>query len=218
MTTSTDEQVVLVSEDGQPLGTAPKATVHGASTPLHLGFSCYVLDGDDNVLLTRRALGKRTFPGVWTNSFCGHPAPGEPLAYAVRRRGLDELGLAVAGARLVLPAFRYRAEMDGVVELELCPVLAVRVGRTPVLRPSPSEVEDWAWEPWPEVVASVAAGRAVSPWCREQVALLGGLGDPHEWPDEPDDLLPAALRPARVPPPSTNVGQSLEPVAARDRQ
>jgi isopentenyl-diphosphate delta-isomerase len=218
VTTSTEEQVVLVGDDGGLLGTAPKATVHDAATPLHLGFSCYVFDADDNVLLTRRALDKRTFPGVWTNSVCGHPAPGEPLPYAVRRRALDELGLVVGPTRLVLPRFRYRAEMAGVVELELCPVVAVRVGRTPLLRPSPAEVDDWVWRPWPEVVAAVAAGRDVSPWCREQVELLGRLGDPEDWPDEPDDLLPAALRPAGLAQASTNLGHALEPVARRDRQ
>ena len=215
--TSTDEQVVLVGEDGHALGTAPKATVHGADTPLHLGFSCYVFDADDNVLLTRRALDKRTFPGVWTNSFCGHPAPGEPLAHAVRRRARDELGLEVGAVRLVLPHFRYRAEMAGVVELELCPVVAVRVTR-PVLRSDPSEVDDWAWEPWRDVVSAVTDGREVSKWCREQVALLGRLGDPADWPDEPAHLLPAALRPPHTSAAPANVGQPLDPVAARDRQ
>jgi isopentenyl-diphosphate delta-isomerase len=207
---SEDEQVVLVAEDGSVLGTAPKATVHGLHTPLHLGFSCYVFDADDNLLVTRRAHDKRTFPGVWTNSFCGHPAPGEPLPYAVRRRAADELGLEVGEPRLVLPGFRYRAEMADVVELELCPVLAVHVDREQPLQPRPAEVSEWAWEPWDDVLASVAGGRELSAWCREQVAQLASLGAPRTWPDASPDLLPAALRPPLVAAPSTNVGQLLD--------
>ena len=206
--TPPDEQVVLVDPDGRPLGSASKAAVHGSTTPLHLGFSCYVVDADDRLLLTRRSRGKRTFPGVWTNSFCGHPAPGEPLGCAVRRRARDELGLEIGEPDLVLPSFRYRAEQDGVVELELCPVLLVRVDGTQELRASPAEVDDWSWHPWADVVTSIRAGRQVSQWCREQVEVLAPLGPPSAWPTASSDLLPTALRPPHVTGPS-NVGQTL---------
>ena len=101
---------MLLDEDGNAVGVADKHAVHHAETPLHLAFSCYVLDADGRLLVTRRALAKATFPGVWTNSCCGHPAPGEDVEAAVVRRVGQELGLSLRDLRLVLPRFRYRAE------------------------------------------------------------------------------------------------------------
>lgn len=190
--------VVLVDDDGEAVGVAPRASVHGAATPRHLGFSCYVVDDRDRVLLTRRAWTKRTFPGVWTNSLCGHPRPGEPLVDAVRRRADDELGLGLRAVRLVLPAFRYRAEMAGVVEDELCPVVVAVAAGVP--RPAPEEVDALEWAPWSQFRAEVLeGGRPVSPWCREQVALLPA-GPPGSWPTGDPTELPPALRSTGAPP------------------
>lgn len=186
---TSSELVVLLAEDGTALGTADKAHVHHADTPLHLAFSCYLFDGRGNVLVTRRALDKRTFPGIWTNSCCGHPAPGEDLAEAVRRRVGQELGTTVQDLALVLPRFRYRAEQDGVVENEMCPVF-VGTTTSPV-EPDPAEVEETSWEPWETFRAGVLDGsRPVSVWCREQVEQLPV--DPVSAPAAPAADLPAA--------------------------
>ncbi|MEW1952342.1 isopentenyl-diphosphate Delta-isomerase [Terrabacter sp. NPDC080008] len=193
---ATEELVVLLDPQGQAIGTAPKASVHHADTPLHLAFSAYLFDDAGALLITRRALHKATFPGVWTNSACGHPAPGEPVEDAVRRRGRDELGIDVHDLRLVLPRFSYRAEMDGIVEWELCPVLVGRVhGVGPQLRPDPDEVGGAEWVPWDVFAADVTAGRReVSTWCREQVAELTRLGpDPSGWPSADPADLPDAM-------------------------
>lgn len=189
----TVEQVVLLDEDGTACGTTDKAGVHHARTPLHLAFSCYLFDATGTrFLLTQRALHKRTFPGVWTNSCCGHPAPGEGLSEAVTRRLRQELGLEVTGLRLLLPGFRYRAEMDGVVENEMCPVYVGVVAGTP--DPDPEEVETAAWVDWDEFRSAVLAGhREVSVWCREQVRALPAR--PLDAPTRPDDELPPAARP-----------------------
>jgi isopentenyl-diphosphate delta-isomerase len=168
------EQVVLLDDEGRPSGAALKDAVHHRHTPLHLAFSCYVFDPQGRLLVTRRALAKRTWPGVWTNSCCGHPAPGEAVADAVARRTRQELGIVVTDVRVVLPDFRYRAVMDdGTVENEICPVY-VAVCRDPtMLAPDPEEVADHAWEDWQTFSSDVTRGRrAVSPWCLEQVQAM----------------------------------------------
>ena len=186
------ELVVLLDEDGHAVGTADKRGVHHAGTPLHLAFSVHLFDDDGRVLVTRRALTKQTFPGVWTNSCCGHPAPGEEHADAVRRRVRQELGVDVTDLRLVLPEFRYRAEQDGIVENEMCPVYTGRV-RGPV-DPDPTEVDTARWESWTDFRAGVLDGsRPVSVWCREQVTALPE--DPLGAPEGRVDDLPPAARP-----------------------
>src|ERR1700709_924018 len=99
------EQGVLLDPQGTPCGVADKATIHGVNTPYHLAFSCYVFDADGRFLATRRAHDKATWPGVWTNSCCGHPAPGEAPVAAVARRLWEELGLTSHQIVLALPDF-----------------------------------------------------------------------------------------------------------------
>jgi isopentenyl-diphosphate delta-isomerase len=170
----TVEQVVLLTADGTPCGVADKASVHGEVTPYHLAFSCYVFDHTGRLLVTRRALDKATWPGVWTNSCCGHPGPGEEPRDAVVRRLAQELGLEPQDLMLALPDFSYRASFGGVEEYELCPVFLARSDAEPRL--DPTEVAEAVWRSWPEfVTAASAPGSEISPWAQEQVrALVAG--------------------------------------------
>lgn len=193
--TAAEELVVLVDDAGTAIGTAPKRTVHHQETPLHLAFSCYVLDDTGRLLVTQRALHKPTWPGVWTNSVCGHPAPGEDMFEAVRRRAEQELGLRIDDLQLTLPTFRYEATMEnGVRENELCPVFTAVA--TSDVQPDPAEVEAVEWVSWTSFRDDVLRGqRDVSPWCVEQVTDLADREEsPGRFsPASADDLPPAAL-------------------------
>lgn len=169
---TTADLVVLLDEHGQPAGTAPRAEVHTEHTPLHLAFSCYLRDGAGRVLITRRALAKRTWPGVWTNSFCGHPRPGEQMTDAVHRYAARELGTTIRDLHCLLPTFRYRAvDAGGVVENELCPVFVATVAGE--LAPDPGEVAELQWVPADDVrTMATLAPWALSPWLVEQVGEL----------------------------------------------
>jgi isopentenyl-diphosphate delta-isomerase len=171
------ELIVLLDDDGRPAGSAEKWSAHHADTPLHLAFSCYVFDDDGAFLATRRAQGKKVWPGVWSNTACGHPAPGESLPDAIRRRLAYELGMTVRDIEVALPEHRYRAPaFNGIVEHELCPVFVARAASAP--RPNPVEVQRCAWLDWPRFVreARADAGDAYSWWCKNQLREL--LGHP----------------------------------------
>src|SRR3954463_13361268 len=174
-TMSPMELIVLVDDDGRAIGEMPKPLVHHGETPLHRAFSAYLFDDDGRLLVTRRALAKQTFPGMWTNTVCGHPGPGEDDVAAIARRARFELGLDVSDVRAALPGYRYRAEFRGVVENEICPVYLGRFGGRPV--PDPTEVGEWELLEWTAFRRrQETEGDAWSPWCREQARLIEASG------------------------------------------
>jgi isopentenyl-diphosphate delta-isomerase, type 1 len=168
------ELVVLVDEDGTPTGTFEKFAVHTTETPLHLAFSCHVYNEAGQVLVTRRALSKLTWPGVWTNSFCGHPAPGQSMEDAIAARAGIELGIRISALEPLLPEFRYRAvDASGIVENEICPVF--RAVTADAVQANPAEVAEWIWvDPATLRTAVSAAPYAFSPWIALQLAELPG--------------------------------------------
>jgi len=174
------ELVVLVDEKNTPLGTADKTTVHTKDTPLHRGFSLFIFNSRGQVLITQRAWDKKTFPGVWTNAVCGHPAPGESNTDAAARRLSGELGIRkqdVEGLREVAP-YRYRfADSNNIVENEICPILVCFFEGDPV--PDSREVAGWQWINWEQFLRNADADApAYSPWSIEEANILASLTPP----------------------------------------
>ena len=172
-----NEQIVFVDENGHPTGeVGPKLESHNNATKRHLAFSCYVFRPSDNkFLVTQRALSKKVWPGVWTNSFCGHPMPGESFEDAIRRRGKDELGIEIIddeAITCVLPDYFYTTPpYNGIIENEFCPVFVAYV--TADIKPNPSEVETYMWLDWPEYVELLHDGHhEASYWAKDQYTRL----------------------------------------------
>lgn len=171
MQTPDTEQIILVDDTGHPVGVGPKLASHHARTPLHQAFSCFLFDPQGRFLVTRRALTKKVFPGVWTNSCCGHPAPDEAVEDAIQRRLKYELGLAADSIELAVPHFRYTARYRSILENEICPVYLARTSQEP--KPNPDEVAAYEWIPWTSWLAELARRpRRYSKWCREETAEL----------------------------------------------
>ncbi len=170
---SFDDMVVLVDETGTPVGTAPKLPTHTKNTPLHLAFSVFLFNTKGELLLQRRALEKKTWGGVWSNSCCGHQMLHESVENAAKRRLKYELGLRGIELELLLPDFRYKAEKDGVVENEICPVLVGFTGKAPKL--NKSEVSEFKWVKWETFLNDCNSPESeYSPWAIDEANLLNG--------------------------------------------
>lgn len=167
------EQIVLLDDQFRPIGVAPKLASHHRETPLHLAFSCYVFNERGELLVTQRALTKKVWPGVWSNSFCGHPAPGEPMEDAIRRRARAELGIAdLEDITCALPDYRYKTpEFNGIIENEFCPVYVARISEA--VAPNPDEVGGYEFMSWEEFRKRlVDESEKYSYWAKEQAVLL----------------------------------------------
>jgi isopentenyl-diphosphate delta-isomerase len=182
MTDNSQELVVLVDEEDGELGVMEKGKVHHTKTPLHRAFSVFLFNKESKVLVTKRAKSKKTWGGVWTNSFCGHPVPGETYIQAIHRRAEEELGIMIYDLRKI-SNYRYRFERDGVVENELCPVYAAKTSEEP--KPNKDEVGDYRWMGWEELLKTLKednrlyqdSGEAKwSEWCKEEAILVDRFG------------------------------------------
>ncbi|QLE74752.1 isopentenyl-diphosphate Delta-isomerase [Streptomyces rectiverticillatus] len=134
----------LVDEDGRTIGTAEKLSAHIAPGRLHRAFSVFLFDDEGRLLLQRRALEKYHSPGVWSNTCCGHPYPGEPPFVAAARRTGEELGIAPALLREAGTVRYNHPDPDsGLVEQEYNHLFVGIVRAEP--RPAPEEIAETAF-------------------------------------------------------------------------
>jgi isopentenyl-diphosphate delta-isomerase len=135
------EKVVLVDENDDPVGEMAKMEAHEKAL-LHRAFSVFVFNNNDELMMQQRALGKYHSPGLWTNTCCSHPRPGETVLEAGHRRLLEEMGFDCTIEKIF--DFIYKAQLDhGLTEHEFDHVLFGRYDQNPDI--NPVEVENWKW-------------------------------------------------------------------------
>jgi isopentenyl-diphosphate delta-isomerase len=173
-----NERVVLVDERDVEVGSAAKLEAHRTGV-LHRAFSVFVVNSAGELLLQRRAPTKYHTGGLWSNTCCGHPRPGEPITAAARRRLAEEMGFQCALRRLY--GFVYHAELGGGLrEHEYDHVFVGRHDADPA--PDPCEVSEWRWAGVSELRADVArAPDRYTPWFRMALPDLLALhrAEPH---------------------------------------
>ena len=137
-----EEEVVLVDENDKEVGTEEKMQAHLNGGELHRAFSVFVFNGKGEIMIQQRAKGKYHCGGLWTNTCCSHPRPGESTEDAVHRKLKQEMGFDIKLKEIL--SFIYRSEFEnGLTEHELDHVFVGMFDGTPALNPVEAEAFKW---------------------------------------------------------------------------
>lgn len=135
------EEVILVNEEDQPIGQMEKMEAHQKGL-LHRAFSVLIFNSSEQVLLQKRASSKYHSGGLWTNTCCSHPRPGESVLDAANRRLMEEMGMTADLTERF--HFIYKTDLDNdLVEHELDHVLVGQSDDLPKL--NSDEAEDFKY-------------------------------------------------------------------------
>jgi isopentenyl-diphosphate Delta-isomerase len=158
------DALILVDEEDRETGFEEKKKCHLVPTKLHRAFSVFILNEKGEMLVHRRAQGKKTWPAFWTNACCSHPRKGESLEMATQRRLREELGFSCPLTHLF--TFRYQADFDSIYgENEIDHVFAGTYGGP--VKPDPEEIGEWMFMPVEELWRDVEARpKRYTPWFR----------------------------------------------------
>jgi isopentenyl-diphosphate delta-isomerase len=136
------ENIILVDSQDKQIGIGEKIDTHRRGI-LHRAFSIFILNGRDETLIQQRAKTKYHCGGLWANTCCGHPRPGETVGQAAHRRLQEEFGFDCGFEEKL--SYVYKVAFDnGLNEHEF---LHVFVGTADNVKPAPNpdEIGDWKW-------------------------------------------------------------------------
>ena len=83
------ESLILVDKNDNQIGVEEKMKAHEEGK-LHRAFSVFVFNSKNELIIQQRALDKYHCGGLWANTCCSHPKPGEKLEDAAHRRLREE--------------------------------------------------------------------------------------------------------------------------------
>ena len=167
---SDDEQLILVDGDDREIGFLAKADAHRGHGALHRAFSLFVFNPRGELLLQQRAMGKRLWPGYWSNTCCSHPRRGEKMHSAIRRRLHEEFGITAELEFLFKFQYQTQYDADG-AEHELCWVYAGRSAERP--RANVHEIAAWRYVAPEALQAEIArAPETFTPWFKLEWARI----------------------------------------------
>ncbi|HRX10801.1 MAG TPA: isopentenyl-diphosphate Delta-isomerase [Draconibacterium sp.] len=145
------DYVILVDANDNEIGAMQKMEAHRKAL-LHRAISVFICNLNGEWLLQKRASGKYHSKGLWTNTSCSHPFPGESNSDAANRRLMEEMGLKTDLAEIF--SFTYKEPLDNeLTEHEFDHVFFGITDDKPII--NPDEVEDWKYISYNELKADI---------------------------------------------------------------
>jgi isopentenyl-diphosphate delta-isomerase len=164
-----NELLILVNEQDIQIGVQDKLSVHLEGL-LHRAFSIFIFNSQAELLLQQRANGKYHSPGLWTNTCCSHPRPGESTLEACNRRLYEEMGMK---AKLQFRfSFLYQFEfLNGLIEHEYDHVFIGQTDQEPEI--NLNEVQGWKYISIPDLEMEIGLNPELyTPWLKICMAEL----------------------------------------------
>lgn len=135
------EEVILVDFEDRETGRMEKEKAH-REAKLHRAFSVFLHRGRE-LLIQKRAAGKYHCGGLWTNTCCSHPRPGETVREAAVRRLKEKAGIRAENLEELYRFFYYAPLDHGFTEFECDHVLVGEDAGD--FHPDPREIEELRW-------------------------------------------------------------------------
>jgi isopentenyl-diphosphate delta-isomerase len=136
-----EESVILVDENDNEIGKEEKIIAHRQAL-LHRAISVFIVNSNGEWLLQQRALDKYHSKGLWTNTCCSHPYPGETCMAAANRRLMEEMGLTATLKEIFHFTYKESLEND-LTEYEVDHVFIGVTDEKPSI--NSSEVLNWKY-------------------------------------------------------------------------
>ncbi|TEB15639.1 Isopentenyl-diphosphate Delta-isomerase [Pelotomaculum sp. FP] len=194
------EYVILVDENDNSVGIAEKIDAH-KNPKLHRAFSIFIFNSKGKLLIQQRAENKYHCPGMWANTCCSHPRPGESLEKAAHRRLQEEMGFDTEMVKSF--AFIYKAQFDnGLTEEEYDHIFVGKWDGTPKI--NLTEVADYKWISEDILREDIKKNPAIyTPWFKIALGKLldknikGQFVDKWQFDVQVDEILDSVLPPVK---------------------
>jgi len=139
-----EEFVILVDENDNPIGSEEKVKCHLPNGKLHRAFTALLFDEEGRLVLTRRAKEKMLWPNDWDGTFASHPRESENYVSSGERRMPEELG--IYGTLDYLHKFEYHVPYKDVgSENEICGTLIGVIDKLTELKEIEGEIDEIKW-------------------------------------------------------------------------